>query len=497
MMKSEAFRNTACTQGFLLACFIFILLPSSLCAQSVPASTILEARLSTPAGSRLSQTGDRVEATTIAPIGARGQILVPQGSTLFGSIESVTPFGFGLREVTATIHFQFHTLRLPDGATIPIQTEVLEVDTAKERVDVDGTVRGIHPAVSVSASLALFTVPLLFVAPAVGVPVWAVKSVVAPPADPEIYFPSGTELLLRLTAPFDVRSSDRRPVSTASLSPEDESEVRRLLQGSAQRARMGTSPSDFINLLFLADRKDMDSAFHAAGWVQAERKSPMSLYRMYHALAKRIGYKAAPMNALTLNGMPSDFVYQKSLNTVQKRHHIRLWQDPQRADVWRGAAAEDIAFRFELAHWTHSTAPNIDRERTKVVDDLAFTRCLDAAALMKRDSPDLLQDPKAKRLIVTDADIAVVRLNHCNNPEIMPGVVGNPSMAPRSRVSRLWTSFRNDLRLNIFFTTYNTLKLVTKRNDLKPLRKASDIDAGLPGLDWLSDSARSWTPTAR
>jgi len=218
---------------------------------------------------------------------------------------------------------------------------------------------------------------------------------------------------------------------------------------------------------------------------------------MYHALAKRIGYKAAPMNALTLNGMPSDFVYQKSLNTVQKRHHIRLWQDPQRAHLWRGAAAEDIACRFELAHWTHSTAPNIDRERTKVVDDLAFTRCLDAAALMKRDSPDLLQDPKAKRLIVTDADIAVVRLNHCTNPEIMPSVVGNPSMAPRSRVSRLWTSFRNDLRLNIFFTTYNTLKLVTKRNDLKPLRKASDIDAGLPGLDWLSDSARSWTPTAR
>ena len=308
------------------------------------------------------------------------------------------PFGFGLREATATIHFQFHTLRLPGGATIPIHTEVLEVDTAKERVDVDGTVRGIHPAVSVSAGLALFTLPLLFVAPTVGVPVWAVKSLVAPPADPEIYFPSGTELLLRLTAPFDVRSSDRRPVSIASLSPEDESEVRRLLQDSAQRARMGTSPSDFINLLFLGNHKDLDRAFHAAGWVQAERKSPMSLYRMYHALTKRIGYKAAPMNALTLNGMPSDFVYQKSLNTVQKRHHVRLWQDPQRADVWRGAAAEDIAFRFEMAHWTHSTAPNIDRERAKVVDDLAFTRCLDTAALMKRDSPDLLQDPKAKRL---------------------------------------------------------------------------------------------------
>src|ERR1700745_125665 len=145
MMRSEPFRNTAYAQGFLLACSIFILLSSSLCAQNVPASTILEARLSTPAGSRISQAGDRVEATTIAPIGSRGQILVPQGSTLFGSIARVKPVGFGVREETATIHFQFHTLRLPGGATIPIHTEVLEVDTAKERVDVEGTVRGIHP----------------------------------------------------------------------------------------------------------------------------------------------------------------------------------------------------------------------------------------------------------------------------------------------------------------------------------------------------------------
>jgi LssY C-terminus len=85
-----------------------------------------------------------------------------------------------------------------------------------------------------------------------------------------------------------------------------------------------------VNLLFLGSREEMDRAFHAAGWFQAERKSPMSLYRMYHALTERIGYKRAPMNALTLNGVPSDFGYQKSLDTVQKRHHVRLWKEPQK-----------------------------------------------------------------------------------------------------------------------------------------------------------------------
>jgi hypothetical protein len=72
---------------------------------------------------------------------------------------------------------------------------------------------------------------------------------------------------------------------------------------------MGTHPSDLVNLLFLGSREEMDRAFHAAGWRQAERKSPMSLYRMYHALTRRIGYKRAPMNALTLNGVSSELVY--------------------------------------------------------------------------------------------------------------------------------------------------------------------------------------------
>jgi hypothetical protein len=397
----------------------------------------------------------------------------------------VKRFGFGLKHITASIHYQFHTLRLPNGDTIPIQTEVLEVETAKERVDVAGTVRGIHPVASLSSSLALFTAPLLFVVPTVGVPVWGIKSIVAPSANPEIYFPTGTEMLLRLTDPVEVRSSAERPVGIKSFSPKELSEVQDLLKGSAQRARLGSHPSDFVNILFLGSREEMDRAFYAAGWVQAERKSPMSLYRMYHALTRRIGYKRAPMNALTLNGVPSDFVYQKSLDTVQKRHHVRLWKEPQTADVWLGAAAEDIGFRFEMAHWTHSTAPKIDNERGKVVNDLAFTGCLDSVELLARHSPDLLQDPKGKQLILTDTDIAVVRLNDCNDPTTMPGVEATPGVDQRRRLSRALASLRNDLRQNILFTTYNTLKLVTERRALKPLRRAPSVDSNPPGLDWV------------
>ena len=468
-------------------CSMFVVLSCSpLMAQVLPAGTTLEVRLLNATGSSISHSGDQIEGTIIAPISLAGQVLVPQGSRLIGSIESVKRFGLGLKQITAAIHYRFHTLQFLNGEAIPIQTELLEVETAKERVDVDGMVRGIHPAVSLSSSLAIFTVPLLFAVPTVGVPVWGIKSIVAPSASPEIYFPSGTELILRLTAPVEVRSSTKRLAGVMSFPPDEVNEVHRLLNGSPQRARLGAHPSDFVNLLFLGSREELDRAFHAAGWSQAERKSPMSLYRMYHALTRRIGYRRAPMNTLTLNGAPSDSSYQKNLDTVQKRHHVRLWKDSRRADVWLGTAAEDIAFRFELTHWTHSTAPNIDRERAKVVNDLAFTGCLEEAALVSREPQEQVQGPRGERSILTDAAIAVVRLNDCNNPTAMPGVYAIAMKGRHGRLARGLASWRNDLRLNLFFTTYNTLKLVSERRTLKPLRTTPSVDTNTPGLDWLS-----------
>ncbi len=134
-------------------------------------------------------------------------------------------------------------------------------------------------------------------------PVWGIKSVIAPSANPEIYFPPGTELILRLTAPIEVHSYAGKPVAITSFEPDEISELRQLLKSSPQQAQMGTHPSDLVNLLFLGSREEMDRAFHAAGWSRAERRSPMSLYRMYHALAERIGYGRAPMDTLTLNAM--------------------------------------------------------------------------------------------------------------------------------------------------------------------------------------------------
>lgn len=476
-----------CPSRFSLVEFSTSLLALSAFAQVLPEGTTLEARLSDSAGSRISRSGMAIEATIIAPVSAQGKILVPQSSKLFGSITNVTAYGLGLKHSTASIGFSFHTLLLPNGAAIPIRAQLVEVDTAKEQVDDLGTAYGIHPIVSVSSGMSYFVVPLLLVNPVVGVPVWGAKAVLAPPANPEIHFPAGSEVIIRLSEAVTLpEASPDFAIPIKPFTPSELMEIQQLLKSSAHRASMGGRSSDIVNLLFLGTRAEMDRAFLASGWAQANRKSPVSLYRMYLALTKRSGYPKAPMNALTLNGVPSAFVQQKSLNTVQKRHHVRLWQYPGRQDIWLGAAAEDVGFRFKLTHWTHSTDPDIDRERGKVVNDLTFVGCVNAAGLLARDSADLVQAPNAAYPIVTDGDIAVVQLNACLAPNVMAGISEQSSVGRPSGLASALKAFGEDLvRSNVLFTTYNTIKLLG-RPKMKTANKSLPPPTGdSRGLDWL------------
>ncbi len=473
--------------GFWLLAGSLLMMPLAASAQDLPAGTALEARLSVTTGSSISHRGDPIEATIIAPVSVGGRILVPQRSRLLGSVTDVTAVGLGLKHSTASVTYGFQTLVLPDGTAIPVNARLVEVDTAKEHVDDLGAVTGIPPIASLSSAVSFCVVPLLLVNPPIGIPIWGMKSVIAPSANPEIRFPTGTELILRLSATVTLPPPTTAfGAPTQSFSPRDLTEVEQLLRNSAQRARMGGRPSDMVNVLLMGSRSQLDRAFYASGWVQAQRKSPMALYRMYLALAKRIGYPRAPMNALTLNQVPSAFVQQKSLNTVQKRHHVRVWQYPGRTDIWLAAAAEDVGFRFRRMHWTHSTDPNIDSERAKVVNDLAFAGCVEAAGLLSRASKDLVQDPKAQYPIVTDGDIAVVRFNDCVDPKPMAGVSEASALPQRGRVARTLTASAMKLvRSNILFTTYNTFRHLGKHRAGPRNAHTQVVNGGPRELDWL------------
>ena len=429
----------------------------------LPAGTDLEVRLSAATGSRISHPGDSVEATVIAPVFEHGRLLIPQGATISGAVGTVDRLGMGIRHRVAALQYHFDSIDLPDGQSLSIGTRLVEVETARERVRMDGTVEGIFPAANLSSSVS-FLVPALCVEPGLAVPILGIKFLIARSPDAEIYFPAGTELILQLTDSLTVAADEATSRQVPALSTDEVAKAEELLAGLPQQQTNGkhNQPSDLVNLLFLGTRDQIERAFRAAGWLGAQERSAVSIYRMFHCLVQRMGYGTAPMAQLTLNGIRSDANFQKSLDTFSKRHHLRLWKQ-EHSDAWLGAAIEDVAIVIREMHVTHGTNREIDNERAKVVNDIVFTGCVDAGALIPREF--LETSSQNGTAIETDGKVAALRLNDCRNPRTMPAVQGRADPGPQAHMERALVALRNDIiRSNPVALGYNTVKTLHERS---------------------------------
>lgn len=445
-------------------------------AQVLSAGTSMEVRLSVSTGSRISHVGDPIEGVVISPVFSEGKLVIPPGTLISGKVESVGRLGLGLKRSTASMEYRFDTLHWQNGETSSIHVQVREIGTAKEHVSAGGLIDGMYPTASLSSSVAFYALPILCMDPALAAPVLGVKFLIARSPDPEIYFPAGTEMILKSTTPTDISHSGPEPSRLAPLSAEELNNAHQVLAKlPQQRTNRGRNhPSDLVNILLLGDRDSIHRAFDAAGWSGAQGRSITSIYRMYHCIVQRSGYSTAPMAKLTLNGFKADAEYQKSLNTFSKRHHLRLWQQSG-GDIWLSAATEDINYKFQRTHLTHATDPLIDNERNKVLNDLAFTGCVDAGAMMARNLLDNVEPPE--RSITTDGKVAVIHLNNCQNPRRMPVESATSGPHERNRSIQILLALRNDVvRSNPISLAYNTMAQIRENQSAKVKRKKLLLD---------------------
>ena len=99
---------------------------------------------------------------------------------------------------------------------------------------------------------------------------------------------------------------------------------------------------------FLGPGRISTRAFGLAGWSEAERLSARSFSETYKAYTAQRGYDSAPVSKLLYEEAEPDVVFQKSLNTISKRHHIRLWRyDMGGREIWLGAATHDVGIVFD------------------------------------------------------------------------------------------------------------------------------------------------------
>lgn len=417
------------SSGFLAAYFQFfsdrgdgppktpeLLIQASRKADLVPGHT-LSLRLDTPVYSDRSRTGDPITATVTYPLCkpgeniacADGELVVPPGTKVNGTILFATkaPDKYSRPRLV----LDFSNIVHKDGTKSPLYARVIDVDNARESVRNNEILGIIQPHAGKKVGLALAAVSAAN--PIAGYTIKGVSTVYGLSIRREIMFPAGTDVQVQIVRPSMLHQKATW-VGWKQLAVD--TELTHLAATAPMRtATPGSVPSDPTNLMFLGSEKQVIAAFGEAGWFEADNLSGKSALKVAQATLRQSGYGSAPMSTLTLMGRAPDLMFQKSLDTFAKRHHVRVWKLPktyQGQQVWVGAATHDIATQNSAGgtKWTHRIDPHVDREREWVQTDLLFVGTGVAYADIDRPTaPKKLSNATGDQ-IVTDGKISVVQM---------------------------------------------------------------------------------------
>ena len=337
----------------------------------------LDIRLKTAVSSSSSKVNDRVEAVVIAPAGAANQVVVPAGALVNGVVKSVTvPKSADER---ALLLLEFNELVDATGKKVKLEARLSGIDNARESVDEKGQIIGIVQSETISSRLDDALNKLKDRYQGLADILETAKHGFMKETQPDINYAPGVEMTLKLTNKIDL---DSRTSPTNDPVQQDSSDPALIQLANSLPFRTQTEatsePSDLTNLMFLGSKEQLESAFNTAGWSTAAALNRQSQIETARAIAEDRGYKEAPVSVLLLDGHKPDIVFEKQNNTFAKRYHLwfRLRAETfQGKSVWVSAATHDIGIDFspEKRTFIHKIDSNIDRERSKVGNDLLFT----------------------------------------------------------------------------------------------------------------------------
>ncbi|HKW41357.1 MAG TPA: LssY C-terminal domain-containing protein [Gemmatimonadales bacterium] len=224
---------------------------------------------------------------------------------------------------------------------------------------------------------------------------------------------------IRLTEPLVLPGEDRCEPVTAHRELTELPALPTFVPRSENRT--GTALGDPFNMLLLGTGEGIDSAFRAAGWLPAQKRSVATVTREITAAIASRPAITAPVSTQYFEGRPQDLAYELAGPNVRIRHHIRIWLLDSLSLVWVGAATKDIGVIFKP--WepqaTHKIESHIDWERDRVVHDLEAGGCADLLDYMTLPGAVTEARNGSGQKVVSDGRTAVVRLRGCG-PPVMP-----------------------------------------------------------------------------
>jgi hypothetical protein len=431
--------------------------------------TRIEARLLHAISTYRMKSGAAAEALLATPLCRPDGTRLPEGTTLRGVVTRVHKVGLGLIHETASMKLTFDRWHLPDGREFPAEVRLVEIDSARERIDSHSVIHGVRATSTLSNRFGQRLVFLAMGHPVVMTPLFILENSFFRFPDPEVEYRRGTELYLELVQSETAQKLEACPSGDPPLAAHDAASLDGLVNTLPywSQSRRQRQPVDLVNLLFMGSQESLENAFQAAGWADSVPNSVSAGIRAVQAIVDDRSYRDAPMRTLMLDGKDPDIRLQKSLNTFEKRHHLRIWKRDEQwqgKQVWASAATEDVAATFGLRPFgfTHQIENDVDEERDKVVSDLRFTGCVDSVTYVSRPETLRGSGQPYRQSVVSDARVAVVVLNACTDPRLdLKSIEPLPMPSKLVRVVRRVTlTARNHfLRDNIFWRSADATRL--------------------------------------
>jgi hypothetical protein len=349
--------------------------------------------------------------------------------------------GFGVWHSSSAVTIEFDKL-IAGLQTFAVKTKVEEVANAREVVKA-GVIKGVGGRATPQQVMSTRLLHL---------PFWNTEAywiyllrrgVFPFSPEPEIFLPAGTDLRLKLTASLELPAvfvKSRQEEKKEHEAEIDEDIREKLFALPARSVTRSGRPSDVVNLAFIGSPEQIKTAFQAAGWTYGDAVSTWSVLREMRAFSTLNSYAHLPISNQWLAGKASDIRLQKSLDSYQKRDHIRIWNENALApDLWAAGAVHETGATWSIrtGRFIHHVDADIDAESERVVRDLTLTGCVaDVYRVERPETPERQKNSSGDELW-TDGSLEVLELNDCETPA-MTAIPPSDEIArrPNSKLKR-------------------------------------------------------------
>jgi len=448
----------------------------------IPAGKSFWIRLVDPVASYSSKPGSKVRAILIQSPECGSNPVFPAGLEVDGEIISVRKVGLGFAHDTARIEIQFNRIVAANGAVLPIASQVVEIDNARE-VARRGIIHGVRATNTPQGRIisGLIHLPTYNPYSDLGLIIYRAFTVLP---EPEIYFPPGADVRLQLTVPVYVGDQPEIPRPSFELDEYERGDVEMVVDKVPDRTMTSKGKdADLVNLLFVGSRQQLHDAFADAGWLPADPNSSHAFFKEFSAFLTLSNYATMPVSKQYLNGQPQQFTWQKSLNSYNKRAHLRIWGQQRTVlgqNAWLAAYTREngAALSPRYRKFIHRIDRNLDDGVNMLVRDLTLSGCVESVRHLPRPNVPHLMVNSTGDEMRTDGVLTVVQLKECDRPTLAL-TRSTPSIAvrPNSRFVRYFRNrvllYKSDvIRGNIVYSAFDLCRMSIR--SLRHRRPAED-----------------------